>query len=69
MKSAGQRKTNIAYNIASMWNLFFKRDTNELIYKTDRDSNIEEKFMIIKREKGEEAQFRKLELTYTHYHI
>ena len=35
-----------------MWNLFFKRDTNELIYKTDRDSNIEEKFMIIKREKG-----------------
>ena len=50
--SQPDREKQIAYNIASMWNLFFKRDTNELIYKTDRDSNIEEKFMIIKREKG-----------------
>ena len=49
-----------------MQNLFSKEDTNKLIYKTERYSNIEEKLVIIKREKREEGQFRKLELTYTH---
>ena len=38
----------------------------QTIYKTERYSNIEEKLVIIKREKREEGQFRKLELTYTH---
>ena len=33
-----------------MWNL--KYDTNELIYKTEVDSDIENKFMVTKGERG-----------------
>jgi len=33
-----------------MWNL--KYDTNGLIYKTETDTDIESKFMVIKGERG-----------------
>ena len=28
----------ISYDITHIWNLIFKKDTNELIYKTETDS-------------------------------
>ena len=43
-----QRKTNIIM-ISHMWNL--KNNTNESIYKTDADSDIESKFMATKGKK------------------
>ena len=38
------------YDIAHKWNLIFKNDTNELIYKTKTDSHILIKNMVIKGE-------------------
>ena len=43
-----QRK--IPHDITYMWNLKKKYDTNELIYKTEKDS--ENKLMVSKRERG-----------------
>ena len=46
-------KSNIdrqIYDIFYMWNL--KKSTNELIYKTDRLTDIENKLMVTKREGG-----------------
>ena len=42
--------SQIPYNITCMSNL--KYDTNELIYETERLSNIENKFMVTKGERG-----------------
>ena len=38
------------YDIIYMWNL--KNNTNELIYKTETDSQTENKVMVTKRERG-----------------
>ena len=47
MKS--QKERQISYGLTYMWNL--KNDTNELIYETETDSDIENKFMVTKRER------------------
>ena len=44
-----------------------KNDKNELIYKTETDSNIEYKFMNTQRERGE-GQIRNLGLTDSHHY-
>ena len=44
-----QRKTNITwYHVCEIW----KNDTNELIYKTDRPTDVENKLMVPKEERG-----------------
>ena len=43
------RQRQIPYDITYMWNL--KYDTNEHIYKTGTDSDIESKFMVTKGER------------------
>ena len=51
-----------------MWNL--KSNTNESIYKTETDSDIEHKFMVNKRKrKEEEGQIRNVGLRDIHYYI
>ena len=40
------RDRQISYDITYMWNLNY--DTNEFIYKTETDSNIENKLMVTK---------------------
>ena len=47
--SKSDRERQIPYEITYMWNL--KYDTNELIYKTNRFTDIENKLMVTKREK------------------
>ena len=42
----------MSYDITYIWNLNY--DTNELIYKTNRLTDIENKLMITKREREEE---------------
>ena len=42
------REKQIPYDIAYMWNL---KDTNELIYKIETDLDLENKFMVTKRER------------------
>ena len=42
------RERQIAYDIIYMWNL--KYDTNELIYKTKTDSDLENNLIVTKRE-------------------
>ena len=49
-----------------MWNL--KNNTNELIYETETDSDIENKFMVIKGEGGM-GKIRSVRLTCTHCYI
>ena len=49
-----------------MWNL--KNNTNELIYETETDSDIENKFMVIKGEGGM-GKIRSMGLTDTNYYI
>ena len=48
IKSETERQ--IPYDIAYMWNL--KYDTNELIHKTERLTDIQNKLTVIKRERG-----------------
>ena len=51
-----------------MWNL--KIDTNELIYKTETDSQTEKTNLWLPEGKGGgEGYLRRLGLTYTHYYI
>ena len=38
------------YDIIYVWNLKKNSDTNELIYKTERDSDLENKLMVTKGE-------------------
>ena len=47
--SKSERVRQIPYEIISMWNL--KYDTNELIHKTERFTDTENKFIVIKGEK------------------
>ena len=53
-----------------MWNLIFKNDTNELIYKTETDSQIlKTNLWLPKGKRGGEGEIRSLGLTYTYYYI
>ena len=46
LSEVGQRQ--ISYDITCMWNL--KYDTSELIYKTETDSQTENKLVVVKGE-------------------
>ena len=60
------RQRQILYDIICIWNL--KNDTNELIYKTEKDSETQEINLWLP--KGKEGEInRNLELTDTHYYI
>ena len=48
--SKSDRERQIPYDITYMWNL--KYDTNELTYKTETDSDIENKLTATKGEEG-----------------
>ena len=48
--SKSERERQIPYGVTYMWNL--KYDTNQLIYKTETDSDIENKRMVTKGERG-----------------
>ena len=37
-QSKSDKEKQISYDITHMWNLIVKNDTNELIYKTETDS-------------------------------
>jgi len=45
MLSEEVREQQISHDITSMWNLK-KRGRNKLIYKTERDTDVENKFML-----------------------
>ena len=38
--SKSDKERQVSYDITHMWNLILKNDTNELIYKTETDSQI-----------------------------
>ena len=48
--SKSERERQIPYGVTYMWNL--KYDTNQLIYKTETDSDRENKRMVTKGERG-----------------
>ena len=48
-----QNQRQVSQDIPYMWNKKKKNYKNELIYKTETDSNIEYKFMNTKREREE----------------
>ena len=48
--SKSERERQIPYGVTYMWNL--KYDTNQLIYKTETDSDIENKRMVTKGKGG-----------------
>ena len=48
--SKSERERQIPYGVTYMWNL--KYDTNQLNYKTETDSDIENKRMVTKGERG-----------------
>ena len=50
-----------------MWNL--KYDTNELIYKTEIDSQTQKTYLWLPKRKGWGGEIRNLELTDTRYYI
>ena len=63
-KDGSQRQ--ILYNITYMWNL--KNNTNESIYKTEIDSNLEIKFMVTKGEsrgRNQKYEINRYKLLYT----
>ena len=60
------RERQIPYDSTYIWNLK-KKDVNELIYKTNKLTDIENK-LDYQRGYGE-GQIRSLGLKYTHYHI
>ena len=60
----------ISYNIPYMWNLKDEKDANKLIQNRNRLTDMENKFMVIKGEKGGGSdKLPSLGLTYTHYCI
>ena len=50
------RERQIPYDTTYMWNLKKKKDTNELISKTERLADIENKFMVTKGERVGEGK-------------
>ena len=50
------------YNIAYIWNLTKQKDTNELTYRTERPTDVENKFMVTKGGSGGEGNIRSLGL-------
>ena len=51
-----QRKTNIT--VDHLYVESKKNDTNEVIYKTETDSDIENKLMVTKEERGRRGKLR-----------
>ena len=49
--SKTDRERQISYDIAYMWNLKKKKSINELIYKIERPTDIENKLMVTNRER------------------
>ena len=49
--SKSDRERQISYDIAYMWSLKKKKSINELIYKIERPTDIENKFMVTNRER------------------
>ena len=67
-KSARERQ--ISYDITCMWNLKKKKDTNELIYKIETDSQtLKTNLWLPKGKSGGEGKIRSLGLTDMHYYI
>ena len=65
-KSDSERQTS--YGITYMWNL--KKDTNELICRTEIDSmDFENKFMVTKQDRSGKGWIGGLGLAYTHCNI
>ena len=65
--SKSERERQITYGITYMWNL--KCDTNELIYKTETDSQTQKTNFWLPKRKGGQGQIRSLGLADTHYYI
>ena len=51
LSEAGQKKTSIYDIISLKCRIFKKNDTNQLIYKSETDSQTENKVMVTKRER------------------
>ena len=67
--SKPDRERQISYDITYMCN-FFLNDTNGLIYKTETDSQTQEKNLWLpKGEGGGRDKLGVQKLTYTHYYI
>ena len=49
--SKSDRERQISYDIAYMWSLKKKKSINELIYKIERPTDIENKLMVTNRER------------------
>ena len=59
---------HISYDIAYTWNLKEKKDINKLIQNRNRPTDMENKFMVIKGERGGGSdKLLSLGLTYMHY--
>ena len=58
-------KPKTIYDITYMWNL--KNDANELIYKVNRSTDVENKLMVTERGKGE-REIKRLRLVYKNYY-
>ena len=54
--SKSDRKRQISYDIAYMENLIKKKDTNELIYKTEADSQTKKINLWLPKRKGGERR-------------
>ena len=67
--SKPERKRQISYDIAYMWNLILKNDTNELIQKTEIDPQTQKTNLWLPKGKAGEGKIRSLGLTYTHYYV
>ena len=52
LSEVNQTETQTSYDITYMWNLK-KNDTNELIYKTETDSDLENELMVSRGKGGE----------------
>ena len=62
-------KEKYPYDSTYMWNLKKKRNTNELIYKTEIDSQILKTNLWLPRRKRGGGQIRSMGLTYTHRYM
>ena len=58
-------KPKTIYDITYMWNL--KNDANELIYKVNRATDVENKLTVTERGKGE-REIKRLRLVYKNYY-
>ena len=67
LSEVSQTERQVSYDITYMWNL--KYDTNEVIYKTETDSQTQKTNLWLPKGKGGEGYIRSLGLTDTHYYV